>query len=942
MAAAHVAERANYGSSALSTAHVVALTNPTAITVGNHLIIRINTSGGATRHPTSITDPRGNTWTMDAGPVYVLTAYGTSIWSCKVATAYLAGDTLTLNSGTSSHLAAVVNEFSGLVATGWADKAATFADENALQDPNTFDTGLTATTSQADELLIGAIGAQGGSAYVVTPETLTPAWVGLGGASSTSTVRHIRGSYRIVAAVATYKYAGTLSELGTESTLIATYKATAAGGSVSASDSAAFSESSSVDSGASTASESAAFSESASVTVVGSAAIAHVAARGTYAGSTTVAAHSVALSAATATGNHLIMRIVLTGSRTITSIVDARGNTWQVDLQVANDVSLTTIVASCLITTAHQTGDLITVNLSLTANMAAALNEFSGLAASLWTDKTAATADTLFADAAFGSGATAVTAQADELLIGALGIANVTATATPDTLSPAWVALSSAAMTTTASLRQIRGHYRIVAAAGAYAYAGTMNTAYRETAGIVTYRAGGATGPPPQDTLAGTVEPMDVNDTTSVLETGLDELFIATDAVSSLIVGVADREIATGDAMLVLDRFVLITVTGPEPAPPPPPPTTPPAPVVPTATLALVLAGSHRPVVRLLFMADLETVLAEVAGHLVGGSVSMDRTRDQRRSANVALVNDNGLYTPVNFTSLVTPFRLVRLERGAYIGDQPAYVPLMTGLLDEPTTAASSVALSFSVWSRLRLADVQFAQPVNFLGQARVSAVVRAIAALAGLGTDDDWYSLDDGGATLEAPRSFDVSDNMLQAMTGLVFHHGLELFDDALGRLVLRPYIEPAKRDPVWDFGDGLLSLSRTLRGRTPVNRQEVAGVGPDTYPIRASVRDLNPASPTYNPVDGSGPLGDRPGPPYISPEIRTQGQANAVALRLLYEQNLADEQGQANAIPIPLVEAGDVVLIDSERVMLDTVTIPLGEGSMSLGWRAARSLTP
>jgi hypothetical protein len=390
--------------------------------------------------------------------------------------------------------------------------------------------------------------------------------------------------------------------------------------------------------------------------------------------------------------------------------------------------------------------------------------------------------------------------------------------------------------------------------------------------------------------------------------------------------------------------------------PPTPEPPIPPV-VLPVETYAGVLAGSHTPVVRALFLSDLDTVLHEVPGKLLGGSVTSDRLRDQRRSGSVAILNETGLYTPGGADDYVTPFRMMALERGALVNGVPTYTRLMTGLLDEPATSLGSGTVTFSVWSRFRIADRQFANPITFTRATRIKDVIRTVAELAGLGTDDDWYVLSDGGRVLEADRSYDVADNMLRSMTELAFNNGLMFYDDPQGRAVLRPYLcqnpdcsdnipHPAYLDvvlgtnePVWAF-DTPISDQRRITGAQPVNRQDVAGVGPDQYPIRGTWRDLNPASPTYNPVDGSGPLGDLPGVPYTSPEIRLQGQANEVALQLGYERNLATEEGTEQVIPIPFVYAGDVVALGDTVVLVDQVTCPLDLGLMSLTWRRTRSL--
>jgi hypothetical protein len=226
-AIAHVAQRANFGSSAVSAAHVVALSNPTAISVGNHLILRATASGSSTRQISSITDPRGNTWTQ-AGVAQNGTNFNTQIWWARVATVYQAADSLTLNSSATSNLAAVVDEFSGLPATSAFDQSAGAVD--TIGTDTAFDTGLTATTSQADELLIGALGRGANDTPTITPETLSPAWQALGTAISTGTIRHVYGHYRVVSSAGTYKYAGTMSISNFDAEVIVTFKAAAAVG----------------------------------------------------------------------------------------------------------------------------------------------------------------------------------------------------------------------------------------------------------------------------------------------------------------------------------------------------------------------------------------------------------------------------------------------------------------------------------------------------------------------------------------------------------------------------------------------------------------------------------------------------------------------------------------------------------------------------------------
>lgn len=365
-------------------------------------------------------------------------------------------------------------------------------------------------------------------------------------------------------------------------------------------------------------------------------------------------------------------------------------------------------------------------------------------------------------------------------------------------------------------------------------------------------------------------------------------------------------------------------------------------------TLLDELAGNPRPASRIAFLSDIDTETAaftyDGTGPLLGGSVTFDRTQHLHRTGTVSVSNKDGAFTPGD-NNLVAPLRLVRLERGAFVGISPEFVPLMTGLVVEPQDAEATLEVSFAVWSRLHLADQQFEAPVSFAAGARVRDFVRALCELVGLGTDNDWYALDDGSAVLSAARVFDVSENVLQSMAEVSFDHGLELLDDGYGRVVLRPVPDPSAQAVAWDFpfaaGTRLLRHQRTLRRKgTAYNRTRVIGIAPDHYPIVAEARDLNPASPTYNPTDGSGPLGDRPAPPYVSTDIHQQDQANAVAARLLREYALTETIATSDSMPLPGLEDRAVVTFGGLRYLLDRVSMPLGPGRMTMTSRRVYSM--
>lgn len=374
------------------------------------------------------------------------------------------------------------------------------------------------------------------------------------------------------------------------------------------------------------------------------------------------------------------------------------------------------------------------------------------------------------------------------------------------------------------------------------------------------------------------------------------------------------------------------------------------------ATLEEVLRTHHTPIARLLFLAgDLETVLHTIDATrdgdnqwMLSGNVVTDRRRNVFRSGEVAVVNRDGLYDPVNSSSLVWPNRIVRLERGAMIGGVPQYRPLMTGLVDDWDVAEDSGVVSFNVWSRMHQADQQFPEAVTYPAGMGVDDVIRAMAERAGMGTTDEWYDLDAGGLTLSEARTYDTDDNILDGMVRLAFDNGLDLYDNGSGQLVLRPFVDPDAEVPEWEFVRGadatMTELRRTGKATSVYNRAVAVGIGADLYPIRAEARVLNPNDPLYNPADGSGPLGDRPRPTYTTSDATGQQALNDLAFRLLVEGALFEESLVAAAIPIPFLMARDVVRFTGAGVdakyLLDMVNIPIGPGTMRMSTRRVRTL--
>lgn len=358
------------------------------------------------------------------------------------------------------------------------------------------------------------------------------------------------------------------------------------------------------------------------------------------------------------------------------------------------------------------------------------------------------------------------------------------------------------------------------------------------------------------------------------------------------------------------------------------------------ATLEETLKTHHTALVRVQFLDDDQvTVLAEATGAELDTSVTMDG-RDVHRTASVSLAAEGDTYRPRSPASLVWHNRIVGIDYGALVNGVAQYVRVVTGLIDEIEEAEESAVVSFTVLSRLSLADKQFGTPVTYQAGERVGVVIRAIAERAGFGTSDDLYDATSGGQTLAQAVTFDASANMLASMVRLAQDAGCDLYDTGDGVLTLRPFVDPSTLTPAWDFGDNttLTSLRRSLKAIGVYNRQDVVGVGPDGYPVSGRAVVTNPDDPLY-----WTPANDRPAEEYHPLFPITQQMAVAIARQRLFGSALYEESIAASSSLVPLVKDRDVVRFAGAGVgdtfVLDSVTLP-SRGTMSMITRRVRSL--
>jgi hypothetical protein len=175
-------------------------------------------------------------------------------------------------------------------------------------------------------------------------------------------------------------------------------------------------------------------------------------------------------------------------SRTVSTIVDSQGNTWELSRNDGSG-SFPLCIAKCSLTTDLNAGDTITITWSGTmGTVIAVAHEFSNLGSAA-VDQTASANGSTTAPS---SGTTGATAVADELVFGAVLAVWVTVEPSDDFTPGAGYTELPAVLTTGGSSvhRALHTEYRLVSATGTYAADGTFATAHNWRASVATYATG--------------------------------------------------------------------------------------------------------------------------------------------------------------------------------------------------------------------------------------------------------------------------------------------------------------------------------------------------------------------------------------------------------------------------------------------------------------------
>jgi hypothetical protein len=242
------------------------------------------------------------------------------------------------------------------------------------------------------------------------------------------------------------------------------------------------------------------------------------------------------------------------------------------------------------------------------------------------------------------------------------------------------------------------------------------------------------------------------------------------------------------------------------------------------------------------------------------------------------------------------------------------WIPVFTGYVDEDEGEVTGDGNQGVVTARdrMKLLDRVLGEPLSFEDGVPVQAAFRRLFEFCGMGTDQALYRLADGDRTLAAAATYEDNVSALEIARAWCDDYALQAYCDPLGVATLIPVPDPAAASAVMSYRRGsemkLLGFKKRWRDQIR-NRAIVNGKGP-LGPVRAEARVLNPLSPAYNPVDGSGPLGDRPDV-YQSDGITSVEQAQLAADARLPKLALVSEDIELVSAVNPALEGNDVIEI-------------------------------
>ena len=316
------------------------------------------------------------------------------------------------------------------------------------------------------------------------------------------------------------------------------------------------------------------------------------------------------------------------------------------------------------------------------------------------------------------------------------------------------------------------------------------------------------------------------------------------------------------------------------------------------------------------------------------GSVTCDGTSEGAlRSLSLTVAPD-----PDAWGLVTTPGAEIRVWRGLSLSEGDELAALGVFTIDaDPEEDADTGAISISAGDRSRrISRARWPDPYTTAAGTDVSTAVIAILR-------DRWPACPVGfgkvGKTISSATTLQdgASSDPWKDARDIATTAGYDLYFDADGMAQLRITPDPATADPcltLYSGETGVVTDSKRVALLSQVYNGVIAtGEGSSLdVPVRGECWDDDPTSQTYR----YGPMGQVPYF-YSSSFLTTTADATGTAQTTYTRIKGRAEQRSWSMVPNPALEYSDVVDIVAEdgttsRYMLDTLTIPLLSGAMTV----------
>lgn len=321
----------------------------------------------------------------------------------------------------------------------------------------------------------------------------------------------------------------------------------------------------------------------------------------------------------------------------------------------------------------------------------------------------------------------------------------------------------------------------------------------------------------------------------------------------------------------------------------------------------------------------------------IGGSVSIDMNRGERRTLDITLDNTDDALT-VDATDGLWYDKVLKVWRGIVVDDVIHAWKLGEFMIDSIDEASESgvIAVSGRDFTK-KFMQSKFSDDISFVSGQDIATIVRALATNSGI----TQQLIPITGVLTTKDFLFERSTTRWTAALAIATDHGYELFFDQNNFLVMRTYTDPLT-SPIsltYDAGvadngipENVIRWNRKVNDGRLYNHVTVtAEATANTVQVFAEAENTEPTSPTRIARIG------RRTYPYESKLITGEAQAQETADRFLAVMALEQFELEIESMTYPWMDVATTIQVLTasvyapDRYLLTTLAVPLGLASMT-----------